>query len=160
MSALRLIAAGAGVVVLSLLLLVPVAHAVQPGEMLDDPALEARAQALDEQLRCVKCRSESIASSNAPWASDARVRVRELIADGAGDQDVRDFFVARYGEYVLMRPKAEGANWLLWLAGPIMLLIAVAVAGVYLARRRRAWDAGVTGLTAQEEARLRQLTDE
>ena len=84
--------------------------AVEPSEMLRDPVLETRAQALDHELRCVKCQSEAIASSSAAWAADARVLVRELIAEGKSDAEVMDFFVDRYGEYVRMRPAARGCG--------------------------------------------------
>ncbi len=131
------------------------ALAVEPHEMLADPALEARAQALDEILRCVQCQSENIASSNGQWAADARVTVRELISDGKSDQDVLDFFVDRYGEFVLMRPTAEGANLVLWLAGPGLLLIGAGIAVTYL--RRRAQPAVPEKLSAEEEERLAEL---
>lgn len=134
--------------------------AVEPEEMLADPQLEARAQALDEKLRCVKCRSEVIASSNADWASDARVIVRELIADGASDQDVLDFFVARYGEYVLMTPQTTGSNVLLWLAGPLMLMLGGGLAAIYLRRRAVATPATEVVLSEDEQARLKEIMDE
>lgn len=142
-----------------LLGLVLPAEAVEPGEMLDDPALEARAQALDDDLRCVKCRSESIASSNAEWASDARVKVRELLSEGATDAEVRDFFVARYGEYVLMTPTRHGANWILWGAGPLMLVLGGGIAAFYLRRRTAAGAGDEEGLTNAEKARLWQILD-
>jgi len=140
---------------LLLVLLAAPAWAVEPDEMLADPALEARANALDDQLRCVQCRSESIAFSNADWSRDARLMVRELVSEGATDDEVLDFFVERYGEVVLMRPRAEGATLLLWLAAPLMLLAAGGVAFAYL--RRRAAPAPETGLSAEEQARLEDL---
>jgi len=140
---------------LVLVLLAAPAWAVEPDEMLADPALEARANALDDQLRCVQCRSESIAFSNADWSRDARLMVRELISEGATDDEVLDFFVERYGEVVLMRPRAEGATLLLWLAAPLMLLAAGGVAFTYL--RRRSSPAPETGLSAEEQARLEDL---
>jgi len=137
------------------------AAAVEPGEMLDDPALEARARALDDDLRCVKCRSESIASSNAEWASDARIKVRELIAAGASDAEVRAFFVDRYGEYVLMTPTGRGANWLLWAAGPLMLVFGGGAALLYLRRRATApGSAADDGLSDAERARLSRILEE
>ena len=131
------------------------AHAVQPDEMLSDPVLEARAQALDHELRCVLCRSESIASSNADWASDARVIVRELLTEGRTDAEVKAFFVERYGDYVLMKPRISGANIALWLTGPMILLIALTLL-VLRARRRTA--ATAAPLTAEERAALDALT--
>lgn len=139
-----------------LLALAAPAHAVEPDEMLSDPALEARANALDDEIRCVQCRSEAIGSSNADWARDARLVVRELIADGATDDEVLDFFVERYGEVVLMRPRAEGANLVLWLAPALMLLAAGGVSIAYLRRRSRAVPAA-EGLTPEEQARIDEL---
>lgn len=99
------------------------AVAVEPEEMLPDPVLEQRAQNLDALIRCVQCRSENIASSNADWARDARVLVREMIAAGATDQDVLDRFVRSYGEVVLMKPTMDGMNVLLWLAAPFLFVV-------------------------------------
>ncbi len=134
------------------------AWAVEPDEMLADPVLEARAQALDDELRCVQCRSESIASSNADWARDARLRVRELIEGGASDQAVLDFFVDRYGDVVLMRPKADGANLILWLAPLGMVLIAGAVAIAYIRRKPKVTAAD--HLSAEEEAALQRILND
>lgn len=133
--------------------------AVEPDEMLDDPVLEARAQGLDDILRCVQCRSESIASSNAGWAKDARLLVRELVAAGLSDAEVQDYFVARYGEVVLMRPKSGGINTLLWLSGPFMLLIALGVAVAYVRRRKTGAD-GPAPLNEDEKAQLEKLLGE
>ena len=130
--------------------------AVEPSEMLADPVLEARAQALDHELRCVKCRSESIASSGADWARDARVVVRELVGDGATDAEVKAYFVERYGDYVLMTPRASGGNLLLWAAGPLLLLGGGTVAA--LAARRRRGTAAPVALTDEERRRLDELT--
>ena len=129
--------------------------AMDPTEMLDDPALEARARALDHALRCVRCQSESVASSNADWAQDARRSVRELIAGGATDQQVLDWFVERYGEFVLMDPPKTGQNLILWVAGPAMLLFALGVGASYL--RRRSVSEGDERLNPEEEARLREI---
>ena len=140
--------------ILALLLATPL-WAVEPEEMLSDPALEARAQALDEELRCVKCRSESIASSNAGWAVDARLMVRELVSEGASDAEVKAFFVERYGDFVLMRPTTEGANLLLWIAGPMMLVAGVGIAFASLRRRRP--ERGEEALSEEETARLEAI---
>lgn len=133
--------------------------AVNPSEMLDDPVLEKRAQALDLELRCVKCQSEAIASSNAAWAEDARILVRELLTDGFTDDEVLEFFVARYGEFVLMTPKSDGSNMLLWLAGPLMLLGGLGIGVTYLRRRNTARIAEPTAeeLSDEEKARLSQI---
>ena len=131
------------------------AGAVQPDEMLSDPVLEERAQALDHQLRCVLCRSESIASSNADWAADARVIVRELLTDGNTDQQVLDFFVARYGDFVLMTPPVSGVNIALWLAAPILFLLVL----LFMAMRFKNRDsAAPVPLTADERDAIDHLT--
>jgi len=145
---------------LIVLLLASPAWAVQPEEMLADPVLEARAQALDHALRCVQCRSESLASSNAQWASDARIMVRELLEQGATDDAVKTFFVDRYGEVVLMQPNAQGGNALLWAAGPLMLLLAAGMGLFYVRGRARQSVAQDAGLSEQEQDRLRQILDE
>ncbi len=136
------------------------ALAVEPDEMLVDPALEARAQALDDELRCVKCQSENIASSNADWARDARLLVRQLITEGKSDAEVIDFFVERYGEYVRMTPSTRGANLALWLAGPAMLIFAAFAAIAFVRGRAAAQPEGGDRLSEEEQARLRQILDE
>jgi len=144
---------------LVLLLIASPVWAVNPQEMLDDPVLEARAQALDTELRCVKCQSEAIASSNAEWAEDARVLVRELLTDGFTDEEVLDFFVARYGEFVLMTPRTNGSNILLYLAGPLMLVAGLGIGLVYL-RRYGSPEAAApqpTALNDAERERLREI---
>jgi cytochrome c-type biogenesis protein CcmH len=135
------------------------AVAVQPDEVLADPALEARARALSRELRCVVCQSENIDDSNAAIARDLRLLVRERLAAGDSDADVLAFLVARYGDYVLLNPPARGANWALWLAGPGLLVLAGVSAGAYLRRRGRGSDPAPP-LTAEEEARLADLTRE
>ena len=97
--------------------------ALDPSEKLADPALEARARALDFEIRCVKCQSEAIASSDAAWARDARRKLRELVAGGASDQEVKDWFQARYGDFVLMDPPKTGGNLILWAMGPALLIV-------------------------------------
>ncbi|MEL6648030.1 MAG: cytochrome c-type biogenesis protein [Pseudomonadota bacterium] len=134
--------------------------AVQPDEILEDPALEARARALSEELRCLVCRNESIDESNAPLARDLRLLVRERLLAGDSDSAVMEFVVARYGEYVLLKPQATGANLILWLAGPAMLLCGVGLGLGYL-RRRAGGDAGAeAALSEDEKARLRQILDD
>ncbi|MDW3222217.1 MAG: cytochrome c-type biogenesis protein [Paracoccaceae bacterium] len=134
--------------------------ALDPSEMLEDPALEARARALDHELRCVVCQSESVASSNANWAEDARRTVRELIAEGSTDDQVMDFFVARYGEFVLMSPRASGSNWLLWAAGPLMLLIGLGLGIGYIRGRAKISAPQEVVLSEAESARLREIMKE
>ncbi|MBY6152311.1 cytochrome c-type biogenesis protein CcmH [Vannielia litorea] len=134
------------------------ALALDPSEMLDDPVLEARARGLDHELRCVKCQAESIASSNADWARDARREVREMIAAGATDQEVRDAFLRNYGDFVLMNPPASGWNLIVWLAGPALLLAGLGV--VIAAQRQRNAARGPEALDPEEEARLKELLGE
>ncbi|MEL6644603.1 MAG: cytochrome c-type biogenesis protein [Pseudomonadota bacterium] len=129
--------------------------AVQPDEILDDPLLEDRARGLSEGLRCLVCRNESIDESNADLARDMRILVRERLVAGDSDQEVIDFLVARYGEYVLLTPQATGANLLLWLAAPAMLLMGGGMAVAYL--RGRAKPALEDTLSDDEKARLAEL---
>lgn len=140
---------------LVLLLLAAPAFAVQPDEMLDDPGLESRAREISSGLRCLVCRNESIDESNADLARDLRLLVRERIEAGDSDQEVVDFITDRYGEYVLLRPRADGANLILWLAGPAMLVLGLLVAAIGL-RRRPAVPA--EDLTEAERTRLSELT--
>ncbi len=123
---------------LCLMLLAAPALAVQPDEILDDPALEERARELSAGLRCLVCRNESIDESNADLARDLRLLVRERLVAGDSNTEVIDFIVDRYGEYVLLRPTATGSNLILWIAGPAMLVAGLGIAGVYLRRRERA----------------------
>lgn len=139
------------------ILIVTNALAVEPEEMLSDPVLEARAQALDEQIRCVQCQSENIASSNAGWARDARTMLRTLIADGATDAEVLDYFVERYDERVLMNPRVDGANILLWISGPAILLLSLLGFFLYHRQSKRP---GSVKLSAREQARLDELLDD
>ena len=99
-----------------------VAHAVQPDEVMRDPAKEARARALSRELRCMVCQNQSIDDSDAPLARDLRLLVRERIAAGDSDRQVLDFLVARFGEYVLLKPRFEPQTLLLWLLTPLTLL--------------------------------------
>lgn len=140
---------------LVLLLATPV-QAVEPGEVLADPALEARARALSKELRCVVCRSESVDESSAGIARDIRRLVRERLVAGDTDAQVIAALVARYGEYVLLKPPVAGANWVLWLAGPGLLLMGGGLAAVYLRGRRAA--APEARLTPEEEAALRRIS--
>ena len=134
--------------------------AVQPDEILDDPVLEARARDISKGLRCLVCRNENIDDSSADLARDLRLLVRERLLAGDDDKAAVDFIVARYGEYVLLKPNAGGANMLLWAAGPLMLLFGGAMALVYLRRRSVADEAGSAGLSDDEKARLADIMRE
>ena len=142
------------------LVLASAAMALDPSEMLEDPALEAKARELDHALRCVVCQSESVASSNATWAVEARQVIREQVAAGKSNAEVVDFFVERYGEFVLMNPRTSGSNWLLWAAGPLMLLLAMGIGMAYLRGRSAAPATTEAGLSADEARRLREIMDE
>ncbi|MEP4038847.1 cytochrome c-type biogenesis protein [Pseudophaeobacter sp.] len=136
------------------------AVAVQPDEVLSDPALESRARDLSQDLRCLVCRNENIDESNADLARDLRVLVRERLVAGDSNDEVIDFVVERYGEYVLLRPTTTGANWMLWAAGPLMLLLALGVAAGYMRGRGRASTGGEQDLSDEEQARLNKILDE
>lgn len=131
--------------------------AVQPDEILDDPALEARAREISKNLRCLVCRNESIDESNADLARDLRILVRERLKAGDSDEEVIAYLVDRYGEYVLLKPTTSGANMLLWLAGPTLLVIALATGAVYVRRRARARGEPSAPLSPEEEARLKEI---
>jgi cytochrome c-type biogenesis protein CcmH len=135
--------------------------AVQPDEILADPALEARARDLSQELRCMVCQNQSIDDSDAPLARDLRLLVRERLKAGASDEEVLDFLVARYGEFVLLRPPFNWHTALLWLLGPLVLL--VAAFGLFRMMRRPAGEAsspGVPTLTEDEARRVRELLAE
>lgn len=146
--------------ILILSLIAAPVFAVQPDEILNDPALEARARELSKDLRCLVCRNESIDDSNADLARDLRLLVRERLVEGDTDDEAMEFIVARYGEYVLLKPKAGGTNLVLYLAGPAMLLLALGMAGIYLRRRQSAPVLAEAGLDADEQARLKEILDE
>jgi cytochrome c-type biogenesis protein CcmH len=136
------------------------AHAVLPDEVMSDPAREARARDLSRELRCMVCQNQSIDDSEAPLARDLRLLVRERIAAGDSDAQVIDFLVARYGEFVLLKPRFEPRTLPLWLIPPL-LLIGGGVALFLYARRRgngQSDTAPIVPLTPNEEARLAALT--
>ena len=132
------------------------ALAVQPDEVLADKALEARARALSTELRCLVCQNQSIDDSNAPLARDLRLIVREKLVAGESEDAILAFLVARYGEFVLLKPRFTMATALLWL-GPFLVLLAGGIGIVLLARRRRVVENSAP-LSADEQARLDLLT--
>jgi cytochrome c-type biogenesis protein CcmH len=138
---------------LALMLAASPVLAVQPDEMLADPVLEARARDISRDIRCPVCQGESIDDSSAPISRDLRIIIRERITAGDTNEEVVDYIVARYGEFVLFNPRAEGSNLILWLAGPALLLAAIAIA-VAAQRRRRIPE---VPLSDAEEARLREI---
>ena len=147
---------------LSILLLVlslaGAAFAVEPSEMLKDPALEARARAISRELRCLVCQNQSIDDSNADLAHDLRMIVRERLSAGDSDAQVKAYLVARYGDFVLLDPPFETKTLILWL-GPALVLL-LGAGGIYAAVRRRPAAAVETPLSEAERQRLADITAE
>jgi cytochrome c-type biogenesis protein CcmH len=136
------------------------AYAVQPDEIMADPAKEARARELSRELRCMVCQNQSIDDSDAPLARDLRLLVRERIASGDSDRQVIDFLVARYGEFVLLKPRFSPHTLLLWLLPPLALAGGGLALWLYSRRRSKGGDApdpALLHLTEEEEARLERL---
>jgi cytochrome c-type biogenesis protein CcmH len=123
--------------------------------MAEDPKLEARLVDISQELRCMVCQNESLASSHAELADDLRQEVRELIRSGKSDQEIKDFLVARYGDFVLYRPEVKPLTWVLWFGPFLLLVIAAVFLGVYL-RQRRAIAAPVA-LSDEARERAKQL---
>jgi cytochrome c-type biogenesis protein CcmH len=148
------------VVAVLTLVALPLAIAVEPDEILSDAALEARARTLSKELRCMVCQNQSIDDSDAPLARDLRILVRERLQAGESDQQVIDFLVARYGEFVLLRPRFSWHTALLWL-GPAAILLIGACGVLVLMRRYRANSERTTAerekLTPAEAARLSEI---
>jgi len=141
------------IAMLAALLLPRVAFAVQPDEILKDPALEARARALSQELRCMVCQNQSIDDSDAPLARDLRLLVRERLQKGDSDKQVLDFLVDRYGNFVLLKPPVEPQTLLLWTVSPLMLIVGIG-ALIVMARRRRSVALEAGALSAEEQRRL------
>ncbi|QPB20710.1 cytochrome c-type biogenesis protein [Rhizobium sp. 007] len=131
------------------------AFAVNPDEVLADPALEARARALSAELRCMVCQNQSIDDSDAGLAKDLRLLVRERITDGDTDEEVLNYIVSRYGEFVLLKPRLSTRTVLLWGA-PVLLIIVGGISLLVFARRRAGKPTG-SPLTAEEQAKLDEL---
>ena len=144
--------------VIAIVLSAAPAFAVNPDEVLADPALEARARAISAELRCMVCQNQSIDDSNAELAKDLRLLVRERLSDGDTNEQVMNYIVSRYGEFVLLKPRFETKTILLWGA-PLLLVVAGGLSLIVFARK---WVGRPTGskLTAEEQARLRELLDE
>jgi cytochrome c-type biogenesis protein CcmH len=133
------------------------AYAVQPDEIMADPAKEARARDLSRELRCMVCQNQSIDDSEAPLARDLRLLVRERIAAGDSDSQVIDFLVARYGEFVLLKPRLEPHTLLLWLVPPLVLAGGGLALWLLSRRRSRSAAEAASALTPDEQARLAVL---
>jgi cytochrome c-type biogenesis protein CcmH len=134
------------------------ALAVEPDEILRDPALEARARNLSSELRCLVCQNQSIDDSNAPLAKDLRLLVRERLTKGDSDNQVLDFLVSRYGEFVLLKPRFELHTLLLW-AVPPLVLVGGMIALFVTARRRQTVNVQPPGLSSAEQQRLSTLVE-
>jgi len=143
--------------VLALALLATPVVAVQPDEVLADPVLEERARDISREIRCPVCQSEAIEYSGAPISRDLRLIIRERLVAGDSDREVLDFIAARYGEFVLFNPRPEGSNLILWLSGPVLLLVAIGVAVAGQRRRRQALTEA--RLSEADEARLREILE-
>ena len=141
----------------ALLLLLAVAQpalAIQPGEMLSDPRLEARARTIDRELRCLVCQNENIDDSEADLAHDLRLLVRRRVLAGDSNDQVKQYIVARYGDYVLLKPPFDVETYLLWFAPVLLLLGGAGIAFAFYRNRDRA---GPQPLSAEDEARLAAL---
>jgi cytochrome c-type biogenesis protein CcmH len=147
-------------VLIALLALAPLARAVEPGEMLSDPKLEARARALGEELRCMVCQNETIEESSATLAHDLRVILRERLVAGDSDQQAIQYIVNRYGQFVLLKPPVEPATYALWFGPPGLLLLAGAGTLFYLRRHRPGAAMAPAPLSAEEGARVAALLRE
>ncbi len=142
-------------VLLFALLVSASAWAVEPDEMLSDPAQEARAREVGQELRCLVCQNQAIDDSNAPLARDLRILVRERIKAGDSNTQVMDFVVARYGDYVRLRPPMRTETYLLWFSPA--LLLAIALGAVLVTLRRRKSVSRTAPLDEDERARLDKI---
>lgn len=133
------------------------AFAADPSEMLKDPQLESRAQHLGKGLRCLVCQSESIEDSNADLAKDLRIIVRERIAQGETDEQVKKFVVDRYGDYVLLKPPFKASTLVLWVGPFALLVLGIAAVFGFFRRRGTTAPAQPAPLTADEKRRLDAL---
>ena len=141
---------------LCFLLLAAPAHAVQPDEILPDPQLEQRARDLSTGFRCLVCQNQSIDESDAPLAKDLRVLIREQLTKGASDAEIRDFVVARYGEFVLLKPRLTASTAVLW-ATPFLIILAGII--VILRRRKVSAVPAESALSAEEQKALRDISN-
>ena len=151
--------AGAALAAFLALAAATAAHAVEPGEMLKDPKLEARARAIGEELRGLVCQTQSSEDSGADLAHDLRILVRQRVAAGDSDDQVIAYIHARYGDFVLLDPPFKPATWALWLTPPIVLLLGLAGMTVWFRRRRTQVAVAPATLSADEERRVAALID-
>jgi len=150
----RVVLAAAAVLALAAPAILAPAWAVTPDEQLRDPKLEARARTLSQELRCLVCQNQSIDDSSAPLAHDLRLILRERLAAGDSDKQAVDYLVARYGDFVLLKPPFQPDTWALWLGPMAVLLAGGAGAALYMRARARG---GETPLSAADEAEAARL---
>jgi len=143
------------VLMLSMVFFAAASNGREAVPMAQDPKLEARLDELSHELRCMVCQNESLASSRAELADDLRTEVRELLRSGKSDQEVKDFLVSRYGDFVLYNPEVKPLTWVLWFGPFVLLLMAVIFLGMYLRQRRDL--AAPEAMSEQERERAKQL---
>ena len=137
-----------------------VSYSVEPNEVLDDPILEERARNISKNLRCLVCQNESIDDSNASLAKDLRILVRERLVAGDNNDEVLKFIVDRYGEFALLKPRSDGSNLILWLSGPLMLLIALIISFSFIKSNYNTKRGSSTVLSDHEKSELKKILSE
>jgi cytochrome c-type biogenesis protein CcmH len=135
-------------------------YSVEPSEVLDDPALEELARDISKDLRCLVCQNESIDESSATLAKDLRILVRERLVAGDNKDAVLKFIVDRYGEFVLLNPSSKGSNLILWLSGPLMLLIALIISFSFIKANQNSKRNNIIGLSDEEKRELEKIVRE
>ena len=137
-----------------------VSYSVEPSEVLDDPILEERARNISKNLRCLVCQNESIDDSNASLAKDLRILVRERLVAGDNNDEVLKFIVDRYGEFALLKPRSDGSNLILWLSGPLMLVIALIISFSFIKSNYNTKRGSSTVLSNHEKSELKKIFSE
>jgi cytochrome c-type biogenesis protein CcmH len=146
---------------LLLVIFTPLAsYSVEPSEVLDDPVLEELARDISKDLRCLVCQNESIDESSATLAKDLRILVRERLLAGDNKDSVLKFIVDRYGEFVLLNPSSNGSNLILWLSGPLMLLIALIISFSFIKANQKLKRNTIIGLSDEEKKELEKIIRE
>ena len=146
---------------LLLVIFTPLAsYSVEPSEVLDDPVLEELARDISKDLRCLVCQNESIDESSATLAKDLRILVRERLLAGDNKDAVLKFIVDRYGEFVLLNPSSKGSNLILWLSGPLMLLIALIISFSFIKANQNSKRNNIIGLSDEEKRELEKIVRE
>ena len=146
---------------LLLVIFIPLAsYSVEPSEVLDDTVLEELARDISKDLRCLVCQNESIDESSATLAKDLRILVRERLLAGDNKDAVLKFIVDRYGEFVLLNPSSNGSNLILWLSGPLMLLIALIISFSFIKANQKLKRNTIIGLSDEEKRELEKIIRE